>query len=62
MTPRSEINNRPINQAAAYWMRQVGEEPGWDQPIDQRESPSVRLSGVDMPLHAGDTRAQDQEW
>ncbi|MBP0122322.1 MAG: hypothetical protein ITD39_08345 [Nitrospira sp.] len=36
MTPRSEINNRPINQAAAYWMRQVGEEPGWDQPIDQR--------------------------
>ena len=36
MTPRSEINNRPINQAAAYWMRPVGEEPGWDQPIDQR--------------------------
>ena len=28
MTPRSEIDNRPINQAAAYWMRPWGRNRG----------------------------------
>ena len=72
MTSQFEINNRPINQAAAYWMKQEGEEPEQMQPMYQlllweTERGLTRMSGYavndhDRWLIQQIAEADDQEW
>ena len=72
MTSQSEINNRPINQAAAYWMRQEGEEPEQIQSMYQlllweTERGLTKMSGYpvsdpDRWLIQQIAEAEDQEW